>query len=36
MDEYPVSRFYRDCILLEIGEGTYQIHCNTIDICIGL
>jgi alkylation response protein AidB-like acyl-CoA dehydrogenase len=36
MDEYPVSRFYRDCKLLEIGEGTSQIHRNTIARCIGL
>jgi alkylation response protein AidB-like acyl-CoA dehydrogenase len=36
MDEYPVSRFYRDCKLLEIGEGTSQIHRNTIARTIGL
>ena len=36
MDEYPVSIFYRDCKLLEIGEGTSQIHRNTIARCIGL
>lgn len=36
MDEYPVSRFYRDCKLLEIGEGTSQIHRNTIARSIGL
>lgn len=36
MDEYPVSRFYRDCKLLEIGEGTSQIHRNTIARGIGL
>ena len=36
MDEYPVSIFYRDCKLLEIGEGTSQIHRNTIAKCIGL
>jgi alkylation response protein AidB-like acyl-CoA dehydrogenase len=36
MDEYPVSIFYRDCKLLEIGEGTSEIHRNTIARCIGL
>jgi len=36
MDEYVVSRFYRDCKLLEIGEGTSQIHRNTIARSIGL
>ncbi|MDI6761836.1 MAG: acyl-CoA dehydrogenase family protein [Thermodesulfobacteriota bacterium] len=36
MDEYPVSRFYRDCKLLEIGEGTSQIHRNIIARNIGL
>jgi len=36
MDEYPVSIFYRDCKLLEIGEGTSQIHRNTIARSIGL
>ncbi|MBU0514279.1 MAG: acyl-CoA dehydrogenase family protein [Proteobacteria bacterium] len=36
MDEYPVSRFYRDCKLLEIGEGTSQIHRNTIAKTLGL
>jgi alkylation response protein AidB-like acyl-CoA dehydrogenase len=36
MDEFPVSRFYRDCKLLEIGEGTSQIHRNTIARTIGL
>ncbi len=36
MDEYVVSRFYRDCKLLEIGEGTSQIHRNTIARIIGL
>ncbi|MBC8418397.1 MAG: hypothetical protein H8E10_07380, partial [Desulfobacterales bacterium] len=30
------SRFYRDCKLLEIGEGTSQIHRNTIARSIGL
>ena len=36
MDEYAVSRFYRDCKLLEIGEGTSQIHRNTIARTLGL
>ena len=36
MDEYPVSIFYRDCKLLEIGEGTSEIHRNTIAKSIGL
>jgi alkylation response protein AidB-like acyl-CoA dehydrogenase len=36
MDEYPVSRFYRDCKLLEIGEGTSEIHRNTIARTLGL
>lgn len=36
MDEYPVSRFYRDCKLNEIGEGTSQIQRNTIARRIGL
>lgn len=26
MDEYPVSRFYRDCKVLEIGEGTSEVQ----------
>jgi len=28
--EYPIQRIYRDCKLLEIGEGTSQIHRNII------
>lgn len=36
MDEYRVSRLYRDCKLLEIGEGTSQIHRNTIARTLGL
>lgn len=26
MDEFPVSRFYRDCKVLEIGEGTSEVQ----------
>lgn len=26
MDEYPVSRFYRDAKVLEIGEGTSEVQ----------
>jgi alkylation response protein AidB-like acyl-CoA dehydrogenase len=26
LEEYPVSELYRDCKLLEIGEGTSEIH----------
>lgn len=26
MDEYQVSRFYRDAKVLEIGEGTSEIQ----------
>ncbi len=29
-EEYPAERYYRDCKLLEIGEGTNQIHRNMI------
>jgi butyryl-CoA dehydrogenase len=35
-DEYKVSRFYRDCKVLEIGEGTSEIHRNIIAKQIGL
>jgi alkylation response protein AidB-like acyl-CoA dehydrogenase len=34
--ESPVQRFYRDCKLLEIGEGTSQIQRNTIARQLGL
>jgi len=26
MNEYPVARFYRDCKILEIGEGTSEVQ----------
>lgn len=26
LEEYPVSQLYRDCKLLEVGEGTSEIH----------
>lgn len=32
----PLQRFYRDCKLLEIGEGTSEIQRNTIARMIGL
>lgn len=32
----PVQRFYRDCKLLEIGEGTSEIQRNTIARQLGL
>ncbi len=34
--ESPVQRFYRDCKVLEIGEGTSQIQRNTIARGLGL
>ncbi len=34
--ESPVQRFYRDAKLLEIGEGTSQIHRNVIARQLGL
>lgn len=36
LTESPVQRFYRDCKLLEIGEGTSQIHRNFIARLLGL
>lgn len=29
-EEFPAERYYRDCKLFEIGEGTNQIHRNMI------
>lgn len=34
--EHPIQRIYRDCKLLEIGEGTSQIHRNIIAAQLGL
>ncbi len=34
--ENPIQRIYRDCKLLEIGEGTSQIHRNIISAQLGL
>ncbi len=36
MDEYPVSRFYRDAKVLEIGEGTSEIQRTIIARQLGL
>ena len=35
MDEYPVSRFYRDAKILTIGEGTSEINRIVISREIG-
>jgi butyryl-CoA dehydrogenase len=36
MDETPVSRFYRDAKVLEIGEGTSEIQRLIISRGLGL
>ena len=36
MDETPVSRFYRDAKVLEIGEGTSEIQRIVIARSLGL
>jgi short-chain 2-methylacyl-CoA dehydrogenase len=36
MDEYPVSRFFRDAKVLEIGEGTSEVQRMVISREIGL
>ncbi|MDR7551334.1 MAG: acyl-CoA dehydrogenase family protein [Armatimonadota bacterium] len=34
--EHDIQRFYRDCMVLEIGEGTSHIQRNTIARQLGL
>ena len=36
MDEYAISRFYRDQKILEIGEGTNEVQCMVIAKHLGL
>jgi butyryl-CoA dehydrogenase len=36
MEEYPVTRFYRDAKILEIGEGTSEIQRMLIARGMGL
>ena len=36
MDEYPISRFYRDAKVLEIGEGTSEVQRMLIARGLGL
>ncbi|MHB8780379.1 MAG: acyl-CoA dehydrogenase family protein [Candidatus Geothermincolia bacterium] len=36
VDEYPVSRFYRDAKILEIGEGTSEVQRIVISRALGL
>ena len=36
MDETPVSRFYRDAKILEIGEGTSEVQRLVISRGLGL
>ena len=36
MDEYPVSRYYRDCKINEIGEGTSEVQRLVIARHLGL
>jgi alkylation response protein AidB-like acyl-CoA dehydrogenase len=36
MDEYPISRFYRDQKILEIGEGTNEVQRMVIARHLGL
>jgi short/branched chain acyl-CoA dehydrogenase len=36
MDETPVSRFYRDAKILEIGEGTSEVQRLVIGRGLGL
>ena len=36
MDEFPISRFYRDQKVLEIGEGTNEVQRMVIARHLGL
>lgn len=36
MDEYPISRFYRDAKILEIGEGTNEVQQMVIARTLGI
>jgi alkylation response protein AidB-like acyl-CoA dehydrogenase len=36
MDEYPVSRYWRDCKINEIGEGTNEVQRMVIGRLLGL
>ena len=36
MEEYPVTRFYRDAKVLEIGEGTSEVQRMLIARGLGL
>jgi alkylation response protein AidB-like acyl-CoA dehydrogenase len=36
MNEYPVSRFYRDAKILEIGEGTSEVQKMLISRHLGV
>ncbi len=36
MDEYPVSRYFRDCKINEIGEGTNEVQRMVIGRLLGL
>lgn len=36
MDEYPVSRYFRDAKILEIGEGTSEVQRMVIARELGL
>jgi butyryl-CoA dehydrogenase len=36
MEEYPVTRFYRDAKILEIGEGTSEVQRILIARSLGL
>ena len=36
MNEYPVSRHYRDSKILEVGEGTTEVQLMLIGRMLGL